>query len=815
MIFIKKLFIFLFKGLVSLLLILTIALVVIFALEIKVKLNYLNKPVEIAFEQLLDRDLSMNGDVVLTPSLWPTLEIDNVSIANPKGKKWQSDKEMLHFGRLRLQIGLISLLSGKIHIADMTAEEISLNLESDTNGVQNWNFDLATVQAEQEPTAEAAETITPFFHLEAIKQIIFKKINVHYSDQALNKSIHFILEKLEGSALPDKEIDMVFNGQLDDKEFSVKLKGGGLDVLRDKNQEWPLTMHMNIAGTDIKLSGALKQSKNSLLTASLEVGKTDIGATLSWFEIMDGLQAGTEHLTMTAQIQGESLSELIQKAELLVVVKNAHLNLTDTNTGGQLPIKIKQGTITIAPEKAVQIELNGLIEQSKIKINVTGAPIIDYTRQDLKTPLILEINTHNTDLTLKTTISKSVNVNNLGFNMQLKGQKLSDLNLLTKMDLPPLGPYELKGYFTSNKKGYKIKNLLLSVKDSQLKGDMLFDTMAQPPLLKVNLKSQQVQINNFDVGEWSPEDKSDDTIETKPEQEQNNNDIPEKLLSYETLSRFDVNSKLLVERVLSGKDTLGRGSASLAIKNARLNLSLDELVLPGGDASASLIYHPSGKESLDIALLIKVTSFDYGILARRIDAKSKVGGLISLDIELSSLNAKSLDSLLANSQGHLDFAWIPNAMNADLFEMWAINIMSSLLKNADKDDKSKVNCVIARLKLDKGMMREHVIFADTTKMRMAGTAEANFIDQTIKVKVSPKAKKAEFFSLATPVGVAGHFDNFKLSVNPLGLTSTAIAFMTSPLHVPIRRLFEKGLPEDGIEACKAMWEASEEIEIEK
>ena len=812
MISIKNSIIFLFKGMFSLLLLLFIALVIIFALEIKIELNFLNKPIEIAFEQVFDRDLSMNGKVVLTPSLWPTLEIDNISISNPEEKKWLSGTEMMHFGHLHIQLGLLPLLSGEIFIADMAAEEITLNLESDANGIQNWDFDIAAVQVDKETPLETPESNNSIFRLKAIEQIIFKAITINYSDQALNKSFHFNLEQLKGSASPGKEIDLVFNGQLEDKDFSVKLTGGELDALRDNGQKWPLKMDINIAGTDIKLSG---EGKDSVLTASLEIGKTDIGATLSWFEIMDGLQAETEHLNISAKVHGDNLAELIQNAELSMILKNARWNLTDKNTGGQLAIKITQGTITIAPEKAVQIELNSLINNSRIKINVTGAPIIDYTRQDLKTPLILKVNTHNNDLTLKTTISQSVNVKNMSFNMLFKGNNLSDLNQLTKIDLPPLGPYELQGYFGSTKKGYQIKNLLLTVKESQLKGNIFFDTEVTPPLLMVDLKSKKIQINNFDTGEWTPEKKHDIEIRDKSVPEQKNNNPPQELLSFETLSRIDIDSKVIIERVLSGNDTLGHGSISLKLKNARLNLNLAELALPGGNASANLIYHPSGEKSLDTALQVKINRFDYGIMARRIDPKSEVAGLLSLDIELSSENATDLNSLLVNSQGHLDFAWTPKSLDADLFEMWAINIMSTLLKKADNDDKSKVNCVIARLDMNKGRMREKVIFADTTKMRMAGTAEANFKERTIKVKVAPKAKQAEFFSLATPIGIEGHFDDFGLSINPLGLTTTAISFITSPVHVPIRRLLKKGLPEDGIEACKAMWEASEEIELKK
>ena len=128
--FIKKTIIFFIKGIFSLLLLFIIASVIIIALEIQVNLKQLNKPVEIAVEKLLDRDFSMNGDVILIPTLWPTLEINDVSIANPEGQQWKTGKELAHLGKLRLQLGIMPLLSGEIHVADITAQEVTLNLES-------------------------------------------------------------------------------------------------------------------------------------------------------------------------------------------------------------------------------------------------------------------------------------------------------------------------------------------------------------------------------------------------------------------------------------------------------------------------------------------------------------------------------------------------------------------------------------------------------------------------------------------------------------------------------------------------------------
>ncbi|MEA3275638.1 MAG: hypothetical protein U9Q81_10200 [Pseudomonadota bacterium] len=37
------------------------------------------------------------------------------------------------------------------------------------------------------------------------------------------------------------------------------------------------------------------------------------------------------------------------------------------------------------------------------------------------------------------------------------------------------------------------------------------------------------------------------------------------------------------------------------------------------------------------------------------------------------------------------------------------------------------------------------------------------------------------------------------------LTGKAVSFVTSPLHVPLRRIFVKGEPADGKEACAEVW----------
>jgi hypothetical protein len=222
----------------------------------------------------------------------------------------------------------------------------------------------------------------------------------------------------------------------------------------------------------------------------------------------------------------------------------------------------------------------------------------------------------------------------------------------------------------------------------------------------------------------------------------------------------------------------------------------------GIDLVMSLLH--SG-EHLDFTVTANVDRFDYGVLARRLDPESDMDGVMSLDIGLQS-TAPVKAEIMANASGHFDFALVPDNFSAEVFDLWAVNLVSSIAAEVDKDEASKMNCVVVRLGLEDGLLTEKAVFMDTTRMSVAGKVDIDFKSQEIDILMAPKAKRAEFFSLATPVKVQGSFDDFGMGVGKVRAARSAISFITSPIHVPIRRVFRKEIPADGREACELAWE---------
>ena len=181
-----------------------------------------------------------------------------------------------------------------------------------------------------------------------------------------------------------------------------------------------------------------------------------------------------------------------------------------------------------------------------------------------------------------------------------------------------------------------------------------------------------------------------------------------------------------------------------------------------------------------------------------------MGGILNLDILLDA-TAPTLDQLLANGRGHFDLAFVPVNFDAGLIDMWAVNLLTSLASETDGEPDSVINCLVASFGMNDGLMQERTIFIDTTNMSIEAAATINFKTRELKMLAAPKAKRPEFFSLATPVKVSGKFDDFGIGINVVRLTGTVTSFITSPLHVPLRRIFAKKRPEDGKEACRQAW----------
>ena len=795
----------LIAGLLGLLVVLVLALTFI---GIKVDLSYLRGGVEASAKMGLGREVTIAGPVELEFSYWPALEVSDVKIANEPGA---SQPIFFHAGLARLKIGIIPLLMGKIEIADITAHQVTLNLETDTQGEPNWVFGKQDKAKDRQPVPGAEEPLqgnSPGITFAGFDRLSLKQITVNYKDRALGKSLAFKLDSMLGTAAEGEPMMLDFEGHVQDKGYDLELHGGSIDKLLEGGEPWAFELKGAVISKQIAAKGDMTlRDHDPVINLAFGIRDVDVGAILSKLGLVEGMQASMGDVAFKATVKGDSLTEIMQQSSMTFTLKEGSWHVVVPNTDTSFDIDDMSGDILVERGNAITMRLAGSIDEIPVELFITGAPLVEYIKDQKELPLNIDAKLARSRLGFSSTVQLPITSRDMTFALKFSSERIDHLNRLVRLDLPPVGPVSLDTKLDVTPQGYHLSKLDMAVGSSRLNGSLELITSQRKPKLDISLVSELVQFDDFDTGKAkTPVHRpADDSEIEQPEQttgEQAVEDL-KKLLSYEVLNALDADIHIEAQELKSGNDLLGAAQLNIGLREARLSVEPLVINIPGGGIEVNLDYTPSTTD-VEFNIQADIEEFDLGIMARRARPGTDMGGKFTLDAKLQS-KAHDLSSVMEHANGHLDFALVPENFSAGVIDLWAVNLLSAIMDKSTEKDQSDINCVVVRFGIEEGVMEERAIYLDTTNMRIAGKSDINFKTRDLDIKLVPKAKNPEFFSVAVPIKVKGRFDDFGIKIGVLRMTGQILSFITSPIHVPIRRIFTDEEPTDGVEACKAAW----------
>lgn len=109
----------------SLVVIVIMAMVVVLSIGVTVNIDGIRAKAEAAASKALGREVSIDGHLSFGLSFRPTLELEGLQIANPPAWDTEDFVEMKLF---RAQVRLLPLLRSRIHIQEITANGIDVNI---------------------------------------------------------------------------------------------------------------------------------------------------------------------------------------------------------------------------------------------------------------------------------------------------------------------------------------------------------------------------------------------------------------------------------------------------------------------------------------------------------------------------------------------------------------------------------------------------------------------------------------------------------------------------------------------------------------
>ena len=418
------------------------------------------------------------------------------------------------------------------------------------------------------------------------------------------------------------------------------------------------------------------------------------------------------------------------------------------------------------------------------------------------------------NLLVKSKIQPPANGYEQNVAISLSGRNLHETVQFLGIQLPPIADYSLKSDIEIASKSIRMSNIDAQIDNLNITGSVSLDTSKSQSQWKVALATPLIQLNDYPIAFWL---RNQDTADSKPSiaEALTHEDINvRRAIVREAIRSFDdaLHMELHAEQVYEGGNYLGAVLISLELADDTLNIDKLEATIPDGTLEGSLFLH-ARENSLKGQLSLDADKIDYGVLARLMKPDTHMSGIISSRIDLA-LDGETFDHLFDNATGKLDVAVWPVDAQAKVFDLWSVNLYLILLPELTKDE-SKLNCGVALLDIKDGTVKEDYLALDTTKVWMDGNLTVDFDKEYVSLALFPKSKTARLYSLKTPIRVEGNFNKTRLRTNPLDIAGGVLSFVTSPLHVPTRWIFEGSMPGDGSAYCEKLFDREYIKEIKR
>lgn len=406
-------------------------------LPLFIDVNQYKGEISAKVKEVTGRDLVIKGPIQLSLFPSPALKLHQVKLANhPQAHR----PHLIIFEKATVKAAFLPLLQKKIHLTKVSLKEAKIDLEKLPDGKMNWDLSPQKAPSPEDipsaPSSSQGHTSAVSFDV-GVDKISIEEADITYRDGSQETSIKDL--SLEAS-LQSLTGPYTAEGQLKFQQQTLKfdLKAGKLEEAQ------PIEAEFRIGEGRMKAIGVYTQSSQTFKGS------------------IDGQLDPTTLQKITGKTDLPHFTKDKIHLQALLIASPSRINL------GDLKLKVNEtivnGALTAALGNISQVD--GTLK------NLPGQGSINFT-------LIQEKN--NTQGQLKANV-----------------QRLRDLLAWLKVDpknLPPhlLGKCLISTRYALLKETLHLHDLMLTLQEAHLQGDIEYKLNQKVPFVRVNLKTPKVE----------------------------------------------------------------------------------------------------------------------------------------------------------------------------------------------------------------------------------------------------------------------------------------------------------------------------------
>ena len=427
-------------------------------------------------------------------------------------------------------------------------------------------------------------------------------------------------------------------------------------------------------------------------------------------------------------------------------------------------------TLTIATQAATGKEPSALVVDAKgtyaaqpITGRFVGGALLTLRDASHPYPINLHVANGPTKVSMIGTVENPLNFAGARVKLTFAGPDMALLFPLTGIPIPQTPPFSVAGNIDYSRARIRFTDFAGRVGSSDLEGDITVDphagTGGKPDVI-MDLSSRRVDLT--DLGGFigtAPGKKTTpgETVaqkQTLAKAEAKKTLLPDTPINLPKVRAADIHLKYRGEHIENTYTPFDKLVVALDVVDGKITLHPLDFVVGNGNITSNISLAPGASGLIHTDTDIK---FQHIELARVMQATHtfKGNGIVGGEAKIDA-NANSLAGMMGHGSGELKLVLVSaGKVSALLVDIAGLEFGNALLSALGIPNQAQINCFVADLPMQNGIVDTKALLLDTEEARVVGRGTIDFRDQTMDYSLTTRSKHFSIGSLPGPINLTG------------------------------------------------------------
>lgn len=425
-----------------------------------------------------------------------------------------------------------------------------------------------------------------------------------------------------------------------------------------------------------------------------------------------------------------------------------------------------------------KLDLAGRFRDTELTLSGETGRINDLLGSGGRWPIDLVAKAAGAQLALKGAIDRPRELQGVDLRIDASGASLADFSRLAGVSLPGTKDWSVGGRVTHGSDAvWSLLDFATKVGPSNLSGAAKLTLGGARPKLDAKLASSLLATQDLVGGTWgdpgrpaAPAAPSTPAAPAAPPAVSARGDriFSDAPLPYDALARVDADVSLEIARLQVASATLGDVATTLALADGALDLALTKATLAGGGLTADVDLLTSKRSS---SAKLQASGVNLG----RLTSEMGISHIVTDGVMRAAADVQgagdSLHGVMSSLTGRIDVDMGPAVLAASAHELARTELVRALLRGLVGGEQTRIECIVGRFDVSKGVARTRVLLAKTSQVDALGDGAIDFGRESIEVYVIPRrsvVSKGVNVDISVPLQVSGRLSSPKVSPSPIG-----------------------------------------------